>query len=673
MEAVTAWRPSRRLSVHALWALWTTCLLATPLTHVVQQAALPDVVILRLSSVVAFVWLVLVWVWATGRPGRLLRVAATALLWAALSVPTLLLVGLSLEQTARECAATLVQVVVALACYRWRIGDDNLAPHRPGDVAALFVSTLLGTVAATPLLPGGTAVLTGQAQSLSVASWLLTGASHTFIGAACLLLLVQRRPRAEAVPTRLPDVYLLLLATGAAVALEVSFPALSLSWLVLLPAVWAGLLMGPWATAAYSLVTAVTVLAATSAQVALGMRPLDLDLLLDNCLMAAFVLVALLLSQVRDQRAHLSHEVVRRRQEAVDQAGLLETLLDSIDEALVLVDPSGRVQLHNPAAARLLGDERLLSEPRKWLRGPGELPIRFSYTFHRGPGDDATRILAVQLAAVQYAGADGVVAVARDVTHEHRRIEELASFAAVAAHDLKSPLAAVQGWLEVAEEVVGTDHVRTRHAVRRGRSAARRMVAEIDDWLAYTVAREGELHPERVALEPVLHEIAASHQDADFRFEVEHVVLADRVLLRHLLSNLVGNAVKYTRAGERASVHVSSSLDDSGWVRLLVVDAGIGIPAGEELAVFEPFRRASTVDSYQGSGLGLALCKRIVRRHGGSISARRNDSGPGTEIAVTLPADRTQAVVAEAAAAEPAEESEQVRQLEELERENPGA
>lgn len=76
-------------------------------------------------------------------------------------------------------------------------------------------------------------------------------------------------------------------------------------------------------------------------------------------------------------------------------------------------------------------------------------------------------------------------------------------------------------------------------------------------------------------------------------------------------------------------------------MRLQVVDRGIGVPAGEETAVFEPFRRASTVDDeYEGSGLGLALCKRIVRRHGGSISARRNDDGPGTTVSARLPAPR---------------------------------
>ena len=81
----------------------------------------------------------------------------------------------------------------------------------------------------------------------------------------------------------------------------------------------------------------------------------------------------------------------------------------------------------------------------------------------------------------------------------------------------------------------------------------------------------------------------------------------------------------------------SFSGGERGWVRIYVVDAGIGIPPGEEPTIFEPFRRASTVqDSYEGSGLGLALCKRIVRRHGGRISAQHNE-GPGTTITVTLP------------------------------------
>ena len=79
--------------------------------------------------------------------------------------------------------------------------------------------------------------------------------------------------------------------------------------------------------------------------------------------------------------------------------------------------------------------------------------------------------------------------------------------------------------------------------------------------------------------------------------------MVDPTLLRHLLANLVGNAVKYTRPGERPSVTVRSfSGGDRGWVRLYVVDAGIGIPEGEEAAIFEPFRRASTVEHLRGLG-----------------------------------------------------------------------
>jgi signal transduction histidine kinase len=147
------------------------------------------------------------------------------------------------------------------------------------------------------------------------------------------------------------------------------------------------------------------------------------------------------------------------------------------------------------------------------------------------------------------------------------------------------------------------------------------------------------VQPEPVPLQPVLDSITASYPAVDFSVHTPDVVMADRTLLQHLLVNLVGNAVKYTPPGERPSVTVRSfSGGDRGWVRIYVVDAGIGIPAGEEVAIFEPFRRASTVqDTYEGSGLGLALCKRIVRRHGGLISAQRNE-GPGTTITVTLPA-----------------------------------
>jgi len=170
-------------------------------------------------------------------------------------------------------------------------------------------------------------------------------------------------------------------------------------------------------------------------------------------------------------------------EEATNQAGLLGTVFESIDVALVLLGREGTVRLHNAAARHMLGREKLASEPQQWLRRLPAEPT-FTYGFHRDSTEDGLRILAVQLAPMEYDDAIDVVAIVRDVTIEQQRIEELSTFAAVAAHDLKTPLAAVQGWLEVAEDMLGTDPERARQALQRGYRAADRMALEIEDWLA---------------------------------------------------------------------------------------------------------------------------------------------------------------------------------------------
>ncbi len=637
-DIAMSWRPSRRLSRGAMWLLWLLCLLLTPAALVLQGLTgrhVDDASWIRVGALVVFLWLTLAWSWPV-RAHRVRIVALTLSLVVTSYVATGLALDLGWLESARLGAATVVQAMVTLAFYRWRIGDDNLAPHRPGDVVALFQASIVGVLVALPLgpVPGLGVTSSGP----DIFAWGAMSTAYMFVGSACVMLLIQRRPRTEAIPTRLFDVYVQLLVTSASLGLVFVFDDQPLTWIVLLPAVWAGLTMGPWTSAAYSLTGTVAVILAQTISVLRGSGGYQRDdILMLDCLMTAFVFVVLLLSLVRDQRAYLANEVVRRRQEAVDQAGLLGTVFESINEALVLMDNHGVVQLHNAAAVRILGRDKLTSEPSRWLRRLAESPS-FTYGYNRDGSDDGLRILGVQMAHATYAGSDGVVAIVRDVTTEQRRIEELASFAAVAAHDLKSPLAAVQGWLEVAEDVMDTDLKMAGEALARGRHATDRMAQEIEDWLTYNVAREGVLQPESVDLQPVLDALVRNYPDVDFVVETPDVVMADRTLLQHLLVNLVGNAVKYTLPGERPSVTIRSfSNGDRGWVRLYVVDAGIGIPEGEEVAIFEPFRRASTVKrSYEGSGLGLALCKRIVRRHGGRIIAQRNE-GPGTTITVTLP------------------------------------
>lgn len=623
-----------------MWSLWLTCLVVTPGALVLERLTaeqLGTVSSIRAAGVIAFLWLLLAWLWPD-RARRNAMLADTLGLGLAVHAATAVLLGDGWFLAAHVALATAVQATVTLACYRWRIGDDILTPHRPDDVIEIAIASLVGALAAIPFGPAERVSL--NSSTFDLFWWTVPSTVYVFVGSACVLLLVQRRPRTEAVPTRLLDVYVQLLVTSVCLGVVFFFYGLPLTWIVLLPAIWAGLTMGPWTAAAYSLTGTLVVMAAQTFPDVIGNSPAQLsEVLMFDSLMAAFVFIVLLLSLGRDQRAHLADEVVRRRQQALDQAGLFGTVFESIGEALVLTDSAGVVQLHNAAAQRILGRDRLTTEPRRWLRRLPEAPsFTYTYTYNRDGSEDGLRVLAVQLAAVQYAGSDSVVAIVRDVTTEQRRIQELASFAAVAAHDLKSPLAAVQGWIEVAEDALDSDLEMAQLALGRGRSATDRMSKEIEDWLTYNVAQEGVLQPEPTPLQPFLRLIAETcPDDADIVIETPHAVTVDQTLMRHLMMNLIGNAVKYTQPGEPPRVTVRSSERDPGWVEICVSDVGIGIPEGEETAVFEPFRRASGVQgTYAGSGLGLALCKRIVRRHGGLISARGNE-GPGTTVTVTLP------------------------------------
>jgi signal transduction histidine kinase len=166
----------------------------------------------------------------------------------------------------------------------------------------------------------------------------------------------------------------------------------------------------------------------------------------------------------------------------------------------------------------------------------------------------------------------------------------------------------------------------------------------IEDWLSYTVQRDGLLAPAEVALKPLVAAVVAPFASAgddlapEFEVDVDDSVQADPALTRQLFANLVSNAVKYTPPGVRPHVTIRSGPDDEpGFVRVSVADRGIGLPPGEEELVFREFHRApGHAADYAGTGLGLSLCRKIVVRHGGTIRAF-NDPEAGTVFVFTLP------------------------------------
>jgi signal transduction histidine kinase len=118
-------------------------------------------------------------------------------------------------------------------------------------------------------------------------------------------------------------------------------------------------------------------------------------------------------------------------------------------------------------------------------------------------------------------------------------------------------------------------------------------------------------------------------------------VLADAALLRQVLDQLVTNALRYVRRGSAARITVGAHRDDAGWWHIEVADRGIGVPEEHRNRIFAPFHRAPAAEGYPGNGLGLAICRRAMALHGGTVGVRTNPGGGSVFVLTIAGADLT--------------------------------
>jgi signal transduction histidine kinase len=226
-----------------------------------------------------------------------------------------------------------------------------------------------------------------------------------------------------------------------------------------------------------------------------------------------------------------------------------------------------------------------------------------------------------------------------------RREEELVGFAGVVAHDLRSPLARITGYADfLREEAAPRLEPVHRDFLERLYSGAQRMQSLIDDLLDYATADNQTLLSTSVDLNRLVAEVirdrvsGAGEQRPAIVVWPLPTVQGDPVLLRQVIDNLVGNALKYTPAGQDPSLEITGHRRDGDW-RIELADRGIGIPAAQRETVFTPFTRADGSQDYHGTGLGLAIVHRIVERHHGQVGVEENPGG-GSRFWFTLPAER---------------------------------
>ena len=374
-------------------------------------------------------------------------------------------------------------------------------------------------------------------------------------------------------------------------------------------------------------------------------------------------LEGVIVTLLRHKKARTEAERLRAEHEAsllalAEEKTQTHSLVSSLRDAVLVVNRDGDVVLANPPMLELLelGEDAVLMRPAQELLGAGALaPLCEQLA---APAKDRT-IRQLELGEQTWMAsivtfrddggeARGRIVTLSDISEVRRLAMEKQKFIRTMVHELKSPLGSIKGLLEVVtDKSLGEDLDPYIPMIARADHRIDNLVELIRDLL--TLARseqapEGE-EPELVPVAPVLDEVLELARERGAQRGVTVVAELAAGLppalirpddLQLVLSNLVGNAVKYNR--DAGTVTVRGAVED-GWLRLDVADTGIGIKPENLARLWDEFFREKRAETreLEGNGLGLSIVKRLVERAGGRLEAASVD-GEGSVFSVLLPA-----------------------------------
>jgi len=219
---------------------------------------------------------------------------------------------------------------------------------------------------------------------------------------------------------------------------------------------------------------------------------------------------------------------------------------------------------------------------------------------------------------------------------------ELETFASIASHDLQEPLRKIVSFGDrLATRIPETDE-RGRDYLNRIQKSALRMSSLVEDLLQYTKVDTKKRSFESLDLNMVVHTVL---EDLEIRLKDSEgvvnlnnlpIIEADPVQMYQLFLNLIGNALKFNRKGIPPVVHLDSVIIENGLWEISVEDNGIGIEDEYVNKIFKPFERLNGKTTYEGTGIGLTICNKIVSHHRGQITVKRK-STYGVTFQITLP------------------------------------
>lgn len=226
-----------------------------------------------------------------------------------------------------------------------------------------------------------------------------------------------------------------------------------------------------------------------------------------------------------------------------------------------------------------------------------------------------------------------------------RSNKELEHFAYAASHDLRQPLRMVTSYAQLLERQLGNeldnDASTMLHFMRDGAQRMDNMLMSLLDYSR--VGRKGQpmqIMPLRQAIDEALHFLTPAIEDADAHFEISHdwpEIFASPNEMTRLFQNLISNALKYHAPDKSVIIglHATQCNKVATW-QITVSDNGIGIAPDQKDRLFKVFQRLHTREQYEGTGVGLAICRKIVERHGGEIWVESAGEGQGSRFIFTL-------------------------------------
>jgi len=332
---------------------------------------------------------------------------------------------------------------------------------------------------------------------------------------------------------------------------------------------------------------------------------------------------------------------------------------DSLPHGLILIGDDMKAKYANGAAAVLLrttvekltdsgidelvADERLSGAIRSAAIGPTYKRTIVEVDREGSAGNSTLRFIVRPVRREDFGIA---MVIIEDITQQRVAEEARNAFLAQATHELRTPLTNIRLYVETALEEGQNDPIATGKCLNTINEESRRLERIVSDILSVSEIEVGsfKLNRDDVRLDVLFEQLKADYepQTKDRQIELTFdlppklpVVHADRDKIALAMHNLLGNALKYTPAGGRVTLHASV---DKEQIAIDVMDTGIGISEDDKEKIFEKFYRAKDkrLRNITGSGLGLALAREVVRLHGGDISVE-SQLDKGSTFTLTLP------------------------------------